>query len=479
MEYNIKGTEKSLKLNRKVGNFVLSDSKKFVIDSSVLLSDEEAIFKFGDNELIIPSIVWEELNDKKDNSEDPTTSFLARKVLRILNDLSDIRPLREGIRLNEILNTSAYYNEAKDVPTLIRVDYRIDNEEVDSSFKKKKNDYKIIGCAKNNEAILVTSDIPMLSIAKDFVKAEEYKAGQIKSKTLYKGYRFVTESPDIIEQLYDKNVILEDKWDLYPNEFIIIVDATNEGHKGIGIKKRNFVKPVNFDKELNLSGMKTKPVNLEQKMFLYLLQDPDILCVTVSGISGKGKTLLSCDYALSQVKKGLYNEFLYTKSITPMDDDEYMGYNKGSEDEKFSAHIKALFTTIEYLFKEELVGPNKKKTVSEKMEELMAREELGTLPLAGIRGMNIFQKVVLLDEAQNTKRHTIKTLVSRLTDESKLIVSGDIEQIDDSKLNEFNNGLSHLIEQGKEEDFIGHITFDIDKGNSKRGKLSTFGSKKL
>lgn len=456
----------------------MSDSKRFVVDSSVLMSDEEAIFKFGDNELIIPSIVWEELNDKKDTL-DPSSSFLARRVLRILNDLSDIRPLREGVRLDEILESSAYYNEAKDIPTLIRLDYHIDNDEVDSSFIKKKNDYKIIGCAKNNDAILVTSDIPLLSIAKDFVKAEEYKAGQIKSKRLYKGYRIVTENGSVIDDLYNKEIELKDRWDLYPNEFIIIVDEINSAHKGIGIKKKDIIKPVNFDKELNLANMKTKPVNLEQKMFLYLLQDPDILCVTVCGISGKGKTLLSCDYALSQVKKGTYNQFLYTKSITPMDDDEYMGYNKGTEDEKFSAHIKALFTTVEYLFKEELVGPNKKKTVSEKMEELMGREELGTLPLAGIRGMNIFQKIVLLDEAQNTKKHTIKTLVSRLTDESKLIVSGDIEQIDDSKLNEFNNGLSHLIEQGKDEDFIGHITFDIDKGNSKRGKLSTFGSKKL
>lgn len=459
----------------------MSNSKKFVVDSSVFMSDEEAIFKFGDNELIIPSIVWEELNDKKDDKEsyDPSVNFLSRKVLKVLNDLSDVRPLREGVRLNEISETSSYYNEAKDIQTLIRIDYHIDNEEVDSSFRKKKNDYKIIGCAKNNDAILVTCDFPLLGIAKDFVKAEEYKAGQIKGKTLYKGYRFVTENASVIEDLYDKEIKLEDKWGLYPNEFIIIVDDINPDHKGIGIKKNGFVKPVNFDKELNLSNMKTKPVNLEQKMFLYLLQDPDILCVTVAGISGKGKTLLSCDYALSQVKKGLFNEFLYTKSITPMDNDEYMGYNKGTEEEKFTAHIKALFTTIEYLFKEELVGPNKKKTVSEKVEELMQREELGTLPLAGIRGMNIFQKIVLLDEAQNTKKHTIKTLVSRLTDESKLIVSGDIEQIDDSKLNEYNNGLSHLIEQGKDEDFIGHITFDIDKGNSKRGKLSTFGSKKL
>ena len=89
--------------------------------------------------------------------------------------------------------------------------------------------------------------------------------------------------------LYSKNDKLFDKWNLYPNEFIIIVDNTNPEHKGIGIKKNGYIKPVCFDKELNLSKMKTKPINLEQKMFLYLLQDEDIKCVTVTGISGKGK----------------------------------------------------------------------------------------------------------------------------------------------------------------------------------------------
>ena len=93
--------------------------------------------------------------------------------------------------------------------------------------------------------------------------------------------------------------------------------------------------------------------------------------------------------------------------------------------------------------------------------------------------MNIFKKIVMLDEAQNTKKHMMKSLVTRLTDESKLIVTGDVEQIDDPSLNFFNNGLAHLIENGKEEPFIAHITLDIDKKDSKRGKLATFGARKL
>lgn len=451
-------------------------SKKFVVDTSIFLNDEEAIYKFEDNEVIFPSIVWEELNDKKDNGN-PNDSYLARRILKLLTELANVRPLREGVRLNEISEESPFYEQCKNLSTFIRVDYRVHHPEVDESFSLKKNDYKLIACAKHNDAILITSDLPLLGISKDFVESEEYRADSIKSRKLYKGYRFETVEPDVINQFYTDKV-MDDFWELYPNEFIVMVDSAMENHRAIGIKKKGRIKLVNFDEELNFNRMKVRPANLEQKMFLYLLQDPDIICVTVTGISGKGKTLLSCDYAFSEIEKDNYTKFLYTKSIIPTDEQEYMGYNKGSEEEKFSAHIKALFTAVEFLYKDEICE-KRTCTLQQKIEDLMATEKLGTLPLANIRGMNIFKKVVMLDEAQNTKQHVIKSLVSRFTDDAKLIVSGDIEQIDDPKLTMYNNGLSHLIEQGKEEDFIAHITLDIDKGDTKRGKLSTFAAKKL
>lgn len=451
-------------------------SKKFVIDTSVLLNDENALFKFEDNEIIIPSIVWEELNNKKDLNNQ-IEGYLPRLWTRLLKDLAKIRPLREGVKLSELPSTSKFYEKTKNLNTLIRIDYRIHNEEIDNSFFFKKNDYKIIACAKNNDSILVTADGGILAIGPDFVETEEYRADDIESKEIYKGYKFVDVIPNVITNLY-KDKFINDEWDLYSNQFIVFKDVENESHKAIGIKKKNGIKLVDFDKDLAFNRMKTKPANLEQKMLLYLLQDPEILCVTITGISGKGKTLLSCDYAFSEIEKGNYSEFLYTKSIIPTDEDEYMGYNKGSEEEKFSAHIKALYTAIEFLFKKEIIE-KKELTLNDKIQELIDKEKLGTLPLANIRGMNIYKKIVMLDEAQNTKKHVMKSLVSRLTDESKLIVTGDIEQIDDPKLNYYNNGLSHLIEQGKDEDFIAHITLDIDKGATKRGKLSTFGAKKL
>lgn len=440
------------------------------------MNDESAIFKFGDNKIIIPSIVWEELNDKKD-SLDPNKSYLPRRVLRLLTDLSMVRPLKKGVKLSEIPKDSKFYNDCKNLETEIFIDYNISNERIDHSFLLKKHDYSIIACAANNDAVLVTSDYPLLGISKDFVLSEEYRADNVKTKDLFKGYTFETVSEEFILDFYSKQEI-EDTFNLYPNEFIVFVNEGFEAHQAIGIKKRGKIKLINFDKDLKYCKMKIKPNNLEQKMFLYLLQDDDIKCVSVTGVSGKGKTLISCDYALSMVEKGVYSQFLYTKSIIPVDEDEYMGFNSGSENEKFNCHIRALFTAIECLFKKEIFE-QKTHTLEGKVKELIADYKIGTLPLANIRGMNVFKKIVMLDEAQNTKKHVMKSLVSRLTDDSKIIISGDIEQIDDPKLSMYNNGLSHLIEQGKEEEFIAHIQLDISKGDNQRGKLSTFAAKRL
>lgn len=466
--------------------------KKFVVDTCVFRNDEDSIFKFGNNEVIIPSVVWEELNNVK---SDKNEGYLPRKILRLLQELSTIRPLREGVKLNELPPTSMFYEKAKDQETLIKIDYRIRHNNIEEAFIMKKHDYHILSCAKNNDAILVTMDIGLLSIAPDWIKkAEEHKSEKVKTQNLYTGYKRDIVHPDLITELYSKKMI-EDRWNLYPNQFIILEDEENSEHLGIGIKKKDFVKVCNFDKELNFSMMKTRPINLEQKMLLYLLQDPEILCISVTGISGRGKTLICSDYALAEIKKGNYNRFAYTKSIIPVDESEYMGYYKGGLDDKLLPHLQSLFSCIEYLYKDEIYKLNGKTngngngngkckdeeamTPEKKFKQLREAGKLEVFPLAEIRGMNIFKKIVMLDEAQNTKKHMMKSLATRLTDESKLIVTGDVEQIDDPSLNFFNNGLAHLIENGKEEPFIAHITLDIDKKDSKRGKLATFGARKL
>lgn len=435
-------------------------SKIFVVDTSVLLYDVDCLYKFQDNEVIIPSIVYEEINlFKEENSE---RGFYARQISKVFDELSKIAPLKDGVALGD---------------TTIRTSYSIHNEDIEKALTMDKNDYKIIACAKNHNAILITRDRMMRVIARDFVKVEEYSADMVKSKEIYKGYRRVQVAENVIADMYEKK--LDNDFNLFPNEFIIMEDECNSQHVGIGICKNGKIIPCDFDK-MNTQGLKLmlKPINLEQKMFLYLLLDETIRCVTVTGTSGKGKSLLTVDVALAYVASQMYTKFLYTKSAISVDSREELGFYKGSVEEKLRPHLQPLYSSVEFLFQDEIYKGKVRGSVEQKVEELLSKDVISFYPLANIRGMSIFDKIVMLDEAQNTTNHMIKSLVTRINENSKLIVAGDVDQIDDKHLNKFNNGLVHLVEAGKHEEFIGHITMDIDD-KSKRGRLAGFGAKKL
>lgn len=473
-------------------------SKKFVIDTSLLLYDLDCLFKFEENEVIIPSIVYEELNRFKEERSE--RGYSARRIIEVLEELSKVRPLIKGVKLGELPLTSNLWDRIIDPATKIRRDYNINNDKISKNLVMTQNDYKIIACALNNGAILISRDRGMRGIGSDFVDVQDYEADKVKTEELYKGYRKVVVSPDVFTELYTEKK-LKNSYELYPNEFIIFVDECNPEHTCVGINKRGSIIPCEFEK-MQMGGLKTRPINLEQKMLMYLLLDDDIKCVSVTGVSGKGKSLLCVDYALSSVNKNIFNNFMYTKSTIAVDKKEELGFYKGSIEEKLKPHLQPLYSSIEYLFKDDIYsrenrnnGKSKAKakadgatgaddkdngpiTPDKIVNDLMAINKLSFYPLANIRGMSVYQKIVMLDEAQNTTNHMVKSLVTRMNDNSKLIIAGDIEQIDDKNLNKYNNGLVHLIEAGKDQDYIAHICMDIDD-RSRRGKLAEFGAKKL
>lgn len=433
--------------------------KKFVVDTSVLIYDVDALDKFEDNEVIVPSVVYEEINALKE--ENTERGYYARQVAEVLDELSKISPLNQGVMLNK---------------TKVRTSYNIHNADIKKALLMDKIDYKIIACAKNENAILITRDRMMRVIARDFVNVEEYHADRVKVDELYKGYRKLVVPEKKIEMLYSNR--LKNEFDLYPNEFVILTNVENPEHTGVGIRKKDRIIPLDFDYLESKLRLKLTPLNLEQKMLLWLMLDKDITCVTATGKSGKGKSLLAVDYALASVTALEHAQFMYTKSTIAVDSREELGFYPGDINEKLKPHLQPLYSSLEFLFKKDLYQGKQRKSVDQKVEELLASDVLRFYPLANIRGMSIFDKVVMLDEAQNTTNHMIKSLVTRINDSSKLIVTGDVEQIDDRNLNKFNNGLTHLVEAGKEEEFIGHICMDLSE-ESKRGKLATFGSMKL
>lgn len=447
---------------------------KVVLDTSVLIYDYEALFNFKDSEVIVPYVVFEELDRMK--TEATERGYAARIVMGYLEELSLVGALsKSGVSLESVSINSPIYPLLKYKTSKVTLSYHTKHAAVQSPNVRDCNDLSIIACAYNHGAKLYSRDRGMRTIARNFVKAEDYILDVVKKQEIYKGYREVIVPPNAIEKLYAGT--LEDIWNLHANEFVILVSECNDKHTSIGIKKKNGIIPCNLDKIENRKR-KVTPLNLEQKLLAYLLMDESITCVSVTGVSGKGKSLMAVDYALSQTECGFFNKFLYSKPSVPVEQAEYLGFNKGTLEEKLKPHLKPLYSSIEYLYKKELYGAEKRKSVDEKMDELISRDIVEFLPLADIRGMNVFSKVIILDEAQNTTKHMMKSFITRMTDTSKVIVLGDVEQIDDHHLDKHHNGLVHLIESAKDEYMIGHLTMDIESG-SRRGKLAEFGTKML
>lgn len=467
--------------------------KQLVLDTNVLLYDTECLDKFGNNDVIIPLTVVDELDSLKDDSKKPELSHASREITRKILDLAgedNLQNLRNGF---------SYVNSKDETTTIKIVDekylkYKLDSEksnELKYNRTPITNDDWIIFCAKILDATLITRDNNMVIKASGDCKVEIYYADSIKKKEIYKGYRELTVDSEFFNEfaLNNRIVNIKELFDsnekMYPNEFLILTNVENTSCKLFGICKGEFINRIDLD-NLQYNGMKLRPQGLSQKLAFYLILQEDIDAISFVGGSGTGKTSIAIDYALNQVNKNFYNQLFYSKSMKGLADDEEYGFVPGDVDEKMQEIIIPLSCTLEFLETISKEKANKKKKDKDLLEKAISGEEIlnsykedgiiRILPLNYLRGMTISNKVVVLDEGQNLTKSKMKTLVTRIASTSKLIITGDDNQIDDKNLNKYNNGLAHFIEQGKSEPFIAHLTLDLDD-DSKRGRLSSFGNK--
>lgn len=467
--------------------------KQLVLDTNVLLYDTECLDKFGNNDVVIPLTVVDELDSLKDDSKKPELSHASREITRKILDLAgedNLQNLRNGF---------SYVNSKDETTTIKIVDekylkYKLDSEK-NNALKYNRtpitNDDWIIFCAKILDATLITRDNNMVIKASGDCKVEIYYADSIKKKEIYKGYRELTVDSEFFNEfaLNNRIVNIKELFDsnekMYPNEFLILTNVENTSCKLFGICKGEFINRIDLD-NLQYNGMKLRPQGLSQKLAFYLILQEDIDAISFVGGSGTGKTSIAIDYALNQVNKNFYNQLFYSKSMKGLADDEEYGFVPGDVDEKMQEIIIPLSCTLEFLETISKEKANKKKKDKDLLEKAISGEEIlnsykedgiiRILPLNYLRGMTISNKVVVLDEGQNLTKSKMKTLVTRIASTSKLIITGDDNQIDDKNLNKYNNGLAHFIEQGKSEPFIAHLTLDLDD-DSKRGRLSSFGNK--
>lgn len=471
-------------------NLISNIQKKdtVLLETNVLLYDTESIKKFKNKTVLIPLIVIDELDLLKDDFRKAELSQASKEVTRVLLEIigeSNIKNIRKGVTFESMLGGET---------ELIIIDEHdlFNYERLNNPTIKKpitKDDW-LIFCTKLLNSRLITRSTNMILKASGFCEVELYRADSIKQKEVYKGYKKLSVNQEFIDSFVSNGSIpnfselFDDNKELHQNEFLILENELMPEHKVFGICKGFKIIRIDLD-NMKYNGMVLRPLGISQKLAFYLLLDDSISAVTFLGGSGTGKTSISIDYALNQVNKRNYNQLYYAKSLKGLDGDEDYGFVPGDVDEKMQGAVVPLTCTLEVLEnKRQYKSKNREKNYDEIQQQsgellLEKYKEDGTiriLPLNYLRGMTITSKIVILDEGQNLTIHKMKTLATRISDSSKLIITGDDNQIDDKNLNRYNNGLAHFIEKGKDEPFIAHLTLDLDGNESKRGKLSNFGN---
>ena len=436
--------------------------KIFVLDTSVILHDHNSLNCFEENDIAIPITVLEELDNFKRGNYNK--NFEAREFIRILDRLSNDFTLQDWIPI--------------DGPEKGKFKIIMENEALATDAIKvfgNKNDHKILNAAlglkitnKNSKIILVSKDINLRLKAKALnIQAEDFETGKIdRDSTLYTGKQVIENmDSDYINKLYKLGVnndisVIDDK--LVDNGFYILKNGKSS--------VLGYYNPL--DKQLERVEKQyvygIKPKNAEQTFALHALLNPDIKLVSLQGVAGTGKTLLALASALEQ--NNLYQQIVLARPIVPLSNKD-IGYLPGNAEDKINPYMQPLFDNLKFI-KNQFGEKEKKYRKIEEMEDL---GKLKISALAFIRGRSLSNVIFIVDEAQNLTPHEVKTIITRAGENTKIIFTGDVFQIDTPYLDEQSNGLSYLIDRLKGNDLFAHIT--LEKGE--RSELANLANELL
>ncbi len=425
------------------------DKKIFVLDTSVILHDHNAIYSFDDNDVVIPISVLEELDHFKKGND--MINFEAREFARQLDNLSagdtlsDWIPLDNGFngRLRVQMNESAEPDACK-ILGENKADHRILNVAI-----RMRNEYP------DKLVTLVTKDINLRIKAKSMeVQSDDFTSGMVKNvSSLYTG-RSEIENVDsaIIDKIYNDGgcsykEVLDEK--PFPNHYFIL---KNGRASALAFYNAETEMLERIEKK---SAYGIKPRNAEQIFALHAILDENIKLVTLSGVAGTGKTLLALSGAIEQ--KANYRQIYLGRPIVPLSNKD-IGYLPGDIKSKLNPYMEPLWDnlkTIQSQFKET-------EKDYKRLTEMVEQEKLMISPLAYIRGRSLSNIIFIVDEAQNLTPHEVKTIITRAGENTKIIFTGDIFQIDSPYLDTQSNGLSYLIDRIHSHKIHAHVT--LEKG---------------
>ena len=440
-----------------------SDKKIFVLDTSVILYSHDSIMHFDEHDIAIPITVLEELDNFKKGND--TLNFEAREFIRLIDKLSKEFMLHDWIPLNGrskgkfkvLMDSNSEVNAEK-----IFDDEKADHRILNSALKLQQEEPK-------RKVILITKDINLRLKAKSLnLNAADYETGKIKNvNTLYQG-KTVKDKVDSehINELYDAGFcepkkIMKRQKPAYNNYFILKSDKNSV---------LAYYNPVNnaIEKVEKRPVYGIKPRNAEQTFAIHAILNPDIKLITMQGVAGTGKTLIALAGALEQRRN--FKQIYLARPIVPLSNKD-IGYLPGDIKSKLNPYMEPLWDNLKFI--QNQFHETDKDYI--RLTEMVNKEKLVITPLAYIRGRSLSNIVFIVDEAQNLTPHEVKTIITRAGENTKIIFTGDIYQIDTPYLDSQSNGLSYLIDRVKNHKLYAHIT--LEKGE--RSELANLANEML
>lgn len=442
-----------------------SGQKHFVLDTNVLLHNPNSIYLFEDNAVVIPLPVIEELDKFKKNNDE--TGRNARQVIRELDRLRSMGHLFEGVHWNE--NGGTLRIDRFDGAAHLGMDMVvIDNQILAVAHALHAKGLRTIFISKDINARVKCDALG--------IRAEDFEADRVDADWLHTGFANLVLPGAMIDELYVErqlpiSTIEPHLFALNPegvrapvqpvcNQFLVLQDEADESHSGLArvLSDTGHVIPVTGPRK-PIFGIMAR--NVQQIMAMDLLLDDEVRLVSLIGPAGTGKTLLALAAGLQKtMREERFDKLLVARPIMPLGRD--IGYLPGDKDEKLAMWMQPIFDNISYLLSTRGSHMNdaESRSTEQRIDQMLMGGKLVMEPLTYIRGRSIPHQFMLVDEAQNLSPHEVKTIVSRVGDGTKIVLAGDIGQIDNPYLDADSNGLSHLIERLKGQRICGHVTLN-------------------
>jgi len=437
--------------------------KIFVLDTNVILHDSSCIYQFQEHDVVVPITVIEELDQFKKGNE--TLNYHAREFVRSLDSLSGDKLFNGGVKIG---------------PNRGRISIKLEqqfHEKVAFNYACNKPDHHILNTTyhlavdnSSRHVILVTKDVNLRMKAKSIgLMAQDYTTDHVKDiSTLYAGRRIeenITE--ESIDRMYAEPCQIEVAElplakPLLPNEYLIM---RNEKKSALATFDP-FARSIRRVDKHAAYGI--TPRNAEQTFALNALMNPDIQLVTVSGKAGTGKTLLALAAALE--KRKFYRQIYIARPIVPLSNKD-MGFLPGDIQAKLDPYIQPLFDNLGVIQNQF----HETDASHRRIKELLDEGKLVIAPLSYIRGRSLVKIYFIVDEAQNLTPHEVKTIITRAGEGTKVVLTGDVFQIDHPYLDSYSNGLSYLIDKMQGQKIYAHI--NLEKGE--RSELAELASNLL